>query len=86
MIVVINVDVDNVDPDFVLTKTAMRRTWKAFLSGGTNHSQWAFTLPYIINRCEREGVDYKLVGCPGVGYRIEPYKGSFVYREDKSND
>ncbi len=44
--------------------------WDAFLSGGTNHSARAATLPYIIRRCERAGQGYVLHARPGYGYFI----------------
>ena len=48
--------------------------WRAFLEHGSNHSARATTLPYIIRRCEREGVGYVLTAMPGQGYHIAPGK------------
>lgn len=48
------------------------RIWRTFLAGGTNHSSKAATLPYLIRRCEREGVSFRLEAHPGLGYRMEP--------------
>ncbi len=54
-----------------LSKPMLESTWNAFLEGGTNHSADAQTLEYVMNRCEEEGVPFKLSGLPGVGYFIE---------------
>jgi hypothetical protein len=48
------------------------RLWVAFLSSGSTHSLRAGTLPYIMRRCEREGVPYILKAVPGKGYNIKP--------------
>jgi hypothetical protein len=56
------------------SKAAQERTWQMFLKGGTSHSAQAHTLPYIINRCEREGIPYQLKAMPGSGYYISPLK------------
>ena len=48
--------------------------WDCFLAWGTSHSAQAVTLSYIIERCEKEGVPYRLTASPGQGYFIEPYK------------
>ena len=55
-----------------LTGATQRRTWEAFMDGGTSHSAAALTLSYIIERCEREGVAYQLEAHPGHGYFIKP--------------
>lgn len=60
--------------EVALTKAAERRIWEAFIDGGTTHSGRASTLPYIMRRCEREGVPYRLTAMPGMGYFIEPHK------------
>ena len=54
-----------------LSRPMRERMWEAFLEHGTNHSQQALTLPYIINRCEEENVPYRLTAIPGQGYFIE---------------
>lgn len=56
------------------SKAAYERTWFAFMHGGTGHSGGANMLPYIINRCEREGQPYVLTANPGHGYYIKPGK------------
>ena len=56
-----------------LTHAAIKRVWDAFLNGGTSHSAGAFTLTHIINRCEDEGIAYRLSAHPGHGYHIEPF-------------
>lgn len=58
--------------EFALTKAAQRRTWDAFMRGGTNHSSRASTLPYIMRRCELEHIPYVLHAVPGKGYYIKP--------------
>ncbi len=58
--------------EIAMTKAAQKRTWEAFLERGTSHSGNASTLPYVIRRCEQEGVGYKLTALPGRGYYIEP--------------
>lgn len=60
--------------DAGLSKTARERIWASFMDGGTAHSACATTLPYIIRRCEREGVPFTLNAHPGIGYWIEPIK------------
>ncbi len=55
-----------------LTKAAQRRTWEAFMDGGTSHSAAALTLSYIIERCEMRGVPFELTARPGLGYFIKP--------------
>lgn len=62
----------NSSHEFALTKAAQRRTWDAFMRGGTNHSAKASTLPYIIRRCELEKIPYTLQAIPGMGYYIKP--------------
>jgi len=57
--------------ELALSKAAQKRVWKSFCHGGSNHSADASTLPYIIRRCEQEGVPYALTAYPGVGYFIE---------------
>lgn len=57
-----------------LSKTQQSETWKAFLRSGTVCSAQACTLPYIIRRCEREGINYTLYGRPGKGYYIKRTK------------
>lgn len=54
-----------------LTKKAKELIWKAFVAGGTRHSAQATTLPYIMRRCEREGIAYVLHANPGQGYYIQ---------------
>jgi hypothetical protein len=51
------------------------RLWKEFLRVGSNHSSHASFLPYIIRRCERECVPYRLTAYPGNGYFIERIEG-----------
>jgi hypothetical protein len=58
--------------EITMTQRAQNDTWRAFLQGGTNHSAQAGTLPYIIRRCEQEGVPFMLKAHPGLGYWIEP--------------
>lgn len=57
--------------ELTASKAQNERIWRAFLRDGTSHSARALTLAYIINRCEREGVGYKLTALPGMGYYIE---------------
>jgi hypothetical protein len=61
--------------EMALSKAAQRRTWDAFLAGGTLHSSRAATLPYIIRRCEQEQIPYVLTAHPGIGggYFIAPH-------------
>ena len=54
------------------SKTLLERSWRQFLAGGTSHSAGANILPYIMNRCEREGRPYELLAHPGEGYYIRP--------------
>ena len=56
--------------EIALTKAAQKRTWDAFVKHGTTHSGNASTLPYIMRRCEREGIAYTLEAMPGTGYFI----------------
>lgn len=58
--------------EIALSKAAQRRTWDAFMNGGTNHSANASTLPYIIRRCEIQKLPYVLTAVPGKGYFIAP--------------
>lgn len=60
--------------EIAMSKAAQRRTWEAFLDGGTNHSANASTLPYIIRRCELERIPYVLTAAPGMGYFIRKGK------------
>jgi len=46
--------------------------WRQFLAGGSFHSGEAGLVPYIVNRCEREGIPYILEAVPGHGYGIRP--------------
>lgn len=57
--------------EMYLSKAAQKRVWDSFMNTGTNHSARACTLPYIIRRCEQEGIAYKLIAHPGEGYWIE---------------
>jgi len=57
-----------------LDRNRKAHTWRAFLEHGSNHSARASTLPYLIRRCEREGVGYVLTAMPGQGYHMEPGK------------
>lgn len=55
-----------------LSKVQQEKQWRNFLAGhGSNHSERALTLAHIINRCEREGVGYRLTALPGMGYYLE---------------
>jgi len=58
--------------DEIGSKASHERSWKGFQKSGTNHSERAQTLARIINRCEREGISYRLTAHPGYGYYIEP--------------
>lgn len=58
--------------EFPMSATQAADTWRRFLAGGIQHSGQAATLPYVIRRCEREGVPYRLTAYPGQGYFIEP--------------
>ena len=60
--------------EMFINKTLGAALWKAFKAGGTSHSKSAATLPYIIRRCEKEGVAYVLHARPGEGYYIQPEK------------
>lgn len=53
------------------TATQTKMVWDEFMRSGTSHSGNATTLPYVINRCEQEGIPYKLEAAPGMGYRLE---------------
>ena len=55
-------------------KTTGARLWSQFLQHGTTHSSRAETLPYIIRRCESEGIGYVLEAMPGLGYHIKQRK------------
>lgn len=57
--------------EIALSKAAQERTWKAFMESGTSHSSRASTLPYLIRRCEQEGVSYRLLASPGIGYFMQ---------------
>jgi len=57
--------------EMALSKAAQKRTWEQFCRSGTNHSGRAGTLPYIIRRCEQEGIPYELKAWPGRGYYIK---------------
>jgi hypothetical protein len=63
------------EPSIAMTKAQQRRTWNEFVKHGTSHSAGAGTLVYLINRCEREGISYRLSANPGMGYRMEPGMG-----------
>lgn len=60
------------------------RIWKDFLNHGSNHSSRASLLPYIIRRCEAEGVPYQLKAVPGAGYWIEPIKPDIEKKKGKT--
>lgn len=66
------------EDELPLSKAQQRRTWEAFMEGGTTHSGRAQTLPYVMRRCEREKIPYKLTAVPGQGYHIEPWKDAPV--------
>ena len=53
-----------------LSEKMKRLTWEGFIQGGTSHSGNAGTLPYVMNRCEEEKVEYTLRAAPGKGYYI----------------
>lgn len=55
-----------------LSKAAEKRIWETFMADGTLHSARAQTLPYIIRRCEEEGIPYQLTADPKTGYHIKP--------------
>lgn len=57
-----------------MSKAAGEHAWAMFLETGTTHSRQALTLPYIMNRCEREKQPYVLKALPGEGYYIKPIK------------
>lgn len=54
-----------------MSQRAKDDTWDTFMRNGTTHSKSAMTLPYIINRCEQEGIAYELQAWPGYGYFIK---------------
>jgi hypothetical protein len=54
-----------------LSKSAKERLWEEFMRSGTTHSGTASTLPYLIRRCEREKVCYRLTAVPGEAYFLE---------------
>lgn len=55
-----------------LSPQMQERIWRSFQSGRElRHTAEASTLPYVVNRCEMEGVAYVLRGAPGVGYSIQ---------------
>ena len=55
--------------EIALSKAAQFHAWKGLReSGSSSHSARASTLPYLIRRCEREGIPYTLKAAPGVGY------------------
>lgn len=53
-----------------MSATIQRTIWNAFIQHGSHHSYKASTLPYIIRRCEQEGIPYRLLAYPGMGYHI----------------
>lgn len=55
-----------------ISATEAARIWAEFLDRGTQHSSMAATLPYIIRRCEREGIAYRIEAYPGDGYYVKP--------------
>lgn len=57
-----------------LRKSQQKLIWDLFMGGGTSHSALAQTLPYVMQRCEEEGIPYRLTAQPGAGYYIEPIK------------
>ncbi len=60
---------------FRMSDEVKEMIWSGFLSAGcTSHSSRAQTLPYIINRCQKEGVPYRLTAQPGLGYMVERVK------------
>ena len=58
--------------EMALSKAEQRRIWKAFIERGTSHSGKASTLPFVMRKCELEGVEYRLTAMPGESYWIEP--------------
>lgn len=56
-----------------LSDVEKERIWEIFMRQGTAHSWEASTLPFIIRRCERLGMSYKLIGKPG-SYHIERHE------------
>jgi hypothetical protein len=57
--------------EIALSKAAQKRIWTVFMERGTTHSSNASTLPYVLRRCEQEGIPYLLRAAPGVGYWVE---------------
>lgn len=54
-----------------LNRVQQKVIWDNFLNSGSAHSAQAATLPYIMRRCEIEGIAYKLYAHPGQAYFIE---------------
>ena len=53
-----------------ITNAAVERSWQHFIKHGSVHSARGTMLTFIINRCEKEYLPYKLVAVPGQGYWI----------------
>lgn len=61
------------NPMSMIIGSALQRTmWDLFRREGTGHSMNAATLWYILDRCEAEGIAYRLTAEPNAGYFIEP--------------
>ena len=55
-----------------LSPQMQERIWRSFKIGRElKHTAEASTLPYVVNRCEMEGIAYVLRASPGVGYTIQ---------------
>lgn len=64
-----------------LSRPQQDRVWASFLQHGTAHSARAATLPYVMCRCEQEGIAYVLRAVPGAGYFIENTTSKTVEEE-----
>ena len=55
-----------------LTKTEKNRIWKHFMeTGHSTHSARASILPFLVRKCEEEGIPYMIQAYPGKGYGIQ---------------
>lgn len=60
------------EDEIVVSKTVREQSWQAFLREGSTHSARAYILPWLIRRCEMEGISYRLTASPGLGYHMDP--------------
>lgn len=56
--------------------SVVRMTIKHFIHNGeSTHSGNGMLLPYVIEYCEREKIEYVLMASPGLGYYIQKKSG-----------